>query len=271
MTVGNEFLADYARRRNQAVSIVPSSIELADYSALPESQDDKFVVCWTGSVSTLVHFEHARPALEQLARLVPLVVKIICSNPPGRPVAGAEMRFVEWSAEREASDVADCHAGIMMIRPYSPVAAGTRLSVELKQGDCVSGVAQWSDKGLVGITFDEQIDVLALLNSPGGKPRPRMPRIELNCTTTLRQDGTVFRARVVNISQGGICVNSPVDLELNGDVIVSLPDLHSAAGVVKWRDGDYYGIGFNRVYPVNELMAFLQEQQREEQQRKAVA
>lgn len=158
-----------------------------------------------------------------------------------------------------------------MIRPYSPVAAGTRLSVELKQGDWVTGIAQWSDKGLVGITFNEPIDVLALLNGPAGKPRPRMPRIALNCTATIRYQGVVFRADVANISQGGICLNSPVDLGVEGDVVVTLAGLHAAAGIVKWRDGNDYGIGFNRVYPVGELAAFLQEQQREEQQRQAVA
>ena len=212
-------------------------------------------------------------------KLVETTLYSLSADAPECPDRRGDERYVSLlrvgalmiDGRRELCLIRNVSAGGMMIRPYSPVAAGTRLSVELKQGDCVSGVAQWSDRGLVGITFDEQIDVLSLLNSPGGKPRPRMPRIELSCTTTLRQDGTVFRARVVNISQGGICVSSPVDLELNGDVIVSLPDLHSAAGVVKWRDGDYYGIGFNRVYPVNELMAFLQEQQREEQQRKAVA
>ena len=61
------------------------------------------------------------------------------------------------------------------------------------------------------------------------------------------------------------------NFELNANVVVSLIGLHAAAGVVKWRDGDYYGIGFNRVYPVHELMAFLKEQQREESSRRAVA
>jgi hypothetical protein len=155
----------------------------------------------------------------------------------------------------------------MMISPYSPIVVGTRLSVELKQGDTVEGLAQWSDNGLVGVTFDEPIDVLALLSAPGGRPRPRMPRIELNCTATLRYEKIVFRAEVANISQGGICLKSPVDLEVNDDVVITLSGLHAAAGVVKWRDGDYFGIGFNRVYPVGELMAFLQDQQRAEQQR----
>jgi PilZ domain len=76
---------------------------------------------------------------------------------------------------------------------------------------------------------------------------------------------------VANISQGGICVKSGSEMEINANVVVSLTGLHAAAGVVKWRDEDYYGIGFNRVFPVHELMAFLKEQQREEQDRRSVA
>ena len=167
---------------------------------------------------------------------------------------------------RELCLIRNVSAGGMMIRPYSPIAAGTRVSIELKQGDPVSGVAQWTDSGLVGVSFDTPIDVLALLNAPTGRPRPRMPRIELSCTASLRSNGSVFRARVANISQGGICVDSPVDLELGDDVVVTLSGLHAAAGVVKWKDGAFHGIGFNRVYPVDELMKFLKEQQRDQQQ-----
>lgn len=124
VTVGNDYLSAYARRRNDHVSIVPSSIELADYPLIPEAANDgKFVVCWSGSTSTLVHFEHARPALEKLASLLPLVMKIVCSKPPRRPIAGAEMRFVQWSAESEARDVGDCHVGIMPL-PDNEVSRG---------------------------------------------------------------------------------------------------------------------------------------------------
>ena len=170
---------------------------------------------------------------------------------------------------RELCLIRNVSAGGMMIRPYSPIAVGTAVAVELKHGETVSGVAQWSDKGLIGVSFDETIDVLALLDTTGLETRPRMPRIEINCTATVRHEGTVFRARVVNISQGGICIDSPVDLAINGDVVVTLNGLHAAAGVVKWQDGEVFGIGFNRVYPVHELMKFLQVQQQEERQKVA--
>jgi len=124
VTVGNDYLASYARRQNKDVFIVPSSIELDDYPTLPEAGDaSRFIVSWTGSVSTLVHFEHVRAALEQLARLLPLMVRVICSDPPAQPIAGAETEFVRWCAGREAADVADCHVGIMPL-PDDEVSRG---------------------------------------------------------------------------------------------------------------------------------------------------
>lgn len=199
--------------------------------------------------------------------------------PPEQPDRRQDERYVSLlrvgaliiDGRRELCLIRNISAGGMMIRPYSAVEPGTPVSVELKHGEAVNGVSQWSDKGLVGLTFDEPIDVLALLSASGGVPQPRMPRIDLSCSATVRCDGDVVRVRVVNISQGGICVIGNANFELNANVVVSLIGLHAAAGVVKWRDGDYYGIGFNRVYPVHELMAFLKEQQREESSRRAVA
>ena len=156
-----------------------------------------------------------------------------------------------------------------MIRPYSPIEPGTRVSVELKHGDSVSGVAQWSERGLVGITFDTQIDVLALLSASGMDTQPRMPRIEVDCIASVREDADVHKSRAMNISQGGICVKTNANLRIGAHVVVSLSGLEPAGGVVKWRDGDNYGIGFNRVFPVGELMSFLQEKKSSERKRAA--
>ena len=51
------------------------------------------------------------------------------------------------------------------------------------------------------------------------------------------------------------------------NVVVTLPGLTPAAGVVKWRSDQHYGIGFNRTMPLSELVAWLQEQQEREQRR----
>jgi hypothetical protein len=197
------------------------------------------------------------------------------SMPPPRPERRSEERFLSLlrvgalrlGDRRELCLIRNISAGGMMIRPYSPIDAGTPVSIELKHGDSVSGVAQWSERGLVGITFDEPIDVLALLSASGMETRPRMPRIELECMAMVRQGADVHRARAGNISQGGIGVRLTADLQVGAQVVVSLAGLPPAAGVVKWRDGDDYGIGFNRVFPVSELMCFLQEKKSAQQKR----
>lgn len=212
-------------------------------------------------------------------KLVETTQYSLSADAPVQPDRRHEERYVSLlrvgalvvGGRRELCLIRNISAGGMMIRPFSQLPTGTAVSIELKHGESVNGVTQWRDKGMVGVTFDQPIDVLALLSGPGEGARPRMPRIELSCSALLRCDGDVSRVRVENVSQGGACISCTFELELNANVVLSLPGLHAAAGVVKWREGDQYGIGFNRVYPVHELMGFLKEQQREEQNKRAVA
>jgi hypothetical protein len=163
---------------------------------------------------------------------------------------------------RELCLIRNVSAGGMLIRPYSPLAVGTAVSIELKHGETVSGVARWMEDGLVGIAFDEPIDILALLTAADDAPQPRMPRIELSCTAWVREDAEIYRTRTINISQGGMCVEGDPRPQLNSKVIVSLAGLEPIPGRVMWKEDDRCGIGFNRVLAVTELMNFLRQQQR---------
>jgi len=117
------------------------------------------------------------------------------------------------------------------------------------------------------VTFDAPIDVVALLSTAADGPRPRMPRIEVDCTAWLRVDGTVHRARASNISQGGLKVACRTALPVDADVVVSIDGLDPCPGLVRWSAEGEYGITFNRVLPLPLLVAWLQE--RREQLRAA--
>jgi glycosyltransferase involved in cell wall biosynthesis len=174
VTAGNDFLAGYARERNGNVFVVPTSIELARYRVLPEPLDDKpFTVCWTGSNSTLVHYEHAREPLERLARKIPLVVKVICNKAPSRAIAGATMDFVPWSVDNEASELGDCHVGIMPL-PDDEVSRG---KCGLKALQCMAAgrpvvvspvgvnkeIVRDGENGFLASTTDEWVEALSKL------------------------------------------------------------------------------------------------------------
>lgn len=204
-------------------------------------------------------------------RPVETTVYSLAASAPPQPERRTDERYLTLlrvgaivvDGRRELCLIRNISAGGMMIRAYSPLPAETPISVELKQGDPISGVVQWVEEGLTGVTFDSPVDVVGLLTAPGDGPRPRLPRIELDCTAWLRQDGDVLRTRLVNVSQGGVRVESAANLEIGGDVVVTLPGLTPAAGVVKWHDRDSYGIAFNRALVLSELVAWLKDQQQD--------
>ena len=169
---------------------------------------------------------------------------------------------------RELCLVRNISGGGMMIRAYSAIDPGTRLSVELKEGEPISGEAMWAKDGLIGINFDEHFDVLSLIAPADDGARPRMPRIEVSCTAWVREGAHMRRAKVANVSQGGIRVDTPAELTLRANVIVSLLGLSPVPGVVRWRDGNCYGIAFNHVLSLSDLVAWLQAQQEQQQRPK---
>ena len=209
---------------------------------------------------------------------VETTVYSLAASAPVQPDRRGSERFLSLlrvgaivvGGRRELCLIRNISAGGMMIRAYSPISVGTALSVELKQGDPVCGVVQWNEDGLTGVAFDAPIDVLALLAPPEAGPRPRLPRIEVECTAWVRQEAEVIRTQAVNVSQGGVCIETTATLTVGGDVVVTLPGLTPAAGVVKWSEGGAYGIKFNRVLVLSELVHWLKEQQQEERRRVAV-
>ena len=162
---------------------------------------------------------------------------------------------------RELCLIKNISTGGMLIRVYSDVAVGTRLAIELKHGESVAGQAQWVERESVGVCFDKPIDVISLLSLRQEGPRPRMPRIEVDCFATVRDGATVIRTKAVNISQGGLQVRSSAELDVRADVMVSLTGLPPEPAVVKWRDGEIYGISFNRLLSITQLVSWLQARQ----------
>ena len=160
---------------------------------------------------------------------------------------------------RELCLIRNISAGGMMIRAYCMVAIGARVVIELKCGEPVSGTAKWVQGETVGVEFDEPVDVVELLAASMDGPRPRMPRIEVGTIAWLRLDGDVFTVRAVDISQGGVKISVDRDLPVGSDVTITLPGLSPHGGVIRWSDGAFYGVTFNHVVALPQLVAWLNE------------
>lgn len=192
----------------------------------------------------------------------------LTDEPPAEPLNERPERFLSLlrvgtlviGERRELCMIRNISAAGMMIRVYSTVPIGTKAAVELKQGEPVEGTVAWAKDGALGLAFAEPIDVIDLISPPGDGPPPRMPRIELDAIAWVREGASVRRTRLFNVSQGGICVSSPVALTPEAEVIVTLNGLPPAPASVRWRDGDRYGITFHRVLPLPGLVSWLEEQ-----------
>ena len=160
---------------------------------------------------------------------------------------------------RELCLIKNVSAGGMLIRAYSRIEPGDRVSIELKQGEQVIGTARWTEGDCVGVTFDQPVDVVELISTSSDGPRPRMPRIEVQCTASVREGAIVHRTTAEDISQGGMKIRCATGLTLGAEVIVSLPGLPPIAGRVRWSTGDSYGISFNRVLALGQLVEWVQE------------
>ena len=159
---------------------------------------------------------------------------------------------------RELCLIKNISAGGMMIRAYCPIRKSTSVSIELKSGQPVTGKASWVKGDNVGVTFDEPIDVIEILSASADGPRPRMPRIEVDCIATVRDGANVYRMLVCDISQGGLKAKGEPVLERGCDLSISLPGLEPQPAALRWQQDGHVGISFNRLIPLGELVAWLQ-------------
>ena len=65
---GNEFLADYARKENKNVTIIPTTIDTDKYNFVDRTDNPEIVtIGWSGSFSTIQHLDTIRDVLQELA------------------------------------------------------------------------------------------------------------------------------------------------------------------------------------------------------------
>jgi glycosyltransferase involved in cell wall biosynthesis len=111
---GNAYLADYARRINPRVSVVPTTID-TDYHVRDTTVTKAPGVCigWTGSPTTIQHFNRTVPVFRRLkARYGEGVrFKLIGDGRYQEETLG--IRGQDWNASTEVRDLSDLDIGVM--------------------------------------------------------------------------------------------------------------------------------------------------------------
>jgi hypothetical protein len=166
---------------------------------------------------------------------------------------------------RRACSIRKLSAGGAILHCDHDVDIGERLELELMNGENLAGRVAWRRGSEVGLSFDTQIDVFAIIaqdivSQPG--ERRRMPRVELVCSALLDVDGRTQAVTTRDVSQGGVKLDVPFALAPEQKVTVTLDGLRPVEGVVRWAAGTLAGIAFLPELRWQELMLWLKERRR---------
>ena len=114
--VGNSYLASHAKNFNPNVIIFPSTIDLNYYQvpAVPENdKNGRVVIGWSGSHTTVEHFETILPVLKALKSKYGSKIHFEVYGDPHYKNAELNITGTPWSAETEVGTIASFDIGIM--------------------------------------------------------------------------------------------------------------------------------------------------------------
>ena len=111
---GNAYLAEKAKTMNQNTLIVPTTIDTDFHKPMPELRNTNSVLIgWSGSISTVKHFELLLPVLIKLKARYKEKLKFKIIGQKNYVSTELEVESVEWSEENEVRELNTLDIGIM--------------------------------------------------------------------------------------------------------------------------------------------------------------
>ncbi len=149
-------------------------------------------------------------------------------------------------------------AGGLMAELGYPLIVGEQVAVELSAQKIPASVV-WTRDGTVGLKFDQNVDLGELLAGRKARHgiRARPPRLEVDCTATLKLGKTYYTVDVHDISLGGIKVEPIEEYCLGKSVVVVVESLRPIRGEVRWFSERRAGIVFDKPIRFEELAEWI--------------
>lgn len=110
---GSEYLADYARKVNKNVVILPTAIDLNRYPLQEEKRIPKknFTIGWIGSPSTAMYLQTIAPALRRFCQ--EHNAKLVLVGSGNIELPGIPLEIRSWSEQTEVEEMMQFDVGIM--------------------------------------------------------------------------------------------------------------------------------------------------------------
>ena len=110
---GNKYLAEYARRFNQHVVIIPTTIDTKEYYPRKKIQNDKVCIGWSGSATTIPHLKTQVAALRILKKKYGEKVYFKIIGDAFFYDKELEVKGLAWEKKNEIEELSEFDIGIM--------------------------------------------------------------------------------------------------------------------------------------------------------------
>jgi glycosyltransferase involved in cell wall biosynthesis len=139
VSVGNEFLAEFARKHQPNVTICPTVVNTTTYhNQIKDQFQGEVIIGWTGTYTNLHNLQLVNDVIGKLQQKYPIKFLIICNRDP--KLTGVNYFFKKWEITSEIYDLMQIHIGIM------PLA-----SSDLEKGKCGFKAIQYNSLGIPAV------------------------------------------------------------------------------------------------------------------------
>jgi glycosyltransferase involved in cell wall biosynthesis len=112
VSVGNEYLAAFARQYNSNVIEIPTVVNTETvHNKLQDQQTNSPAIGWTGTFSTLKYLDMVLPVLQELQETHSFSFVVIADKDPALHLRN--YRFIKWNKDTESEDLLNFHIGLM--------------------------------------------------------------------------------------------------------------------------------------------------------------
>ena len=171
---GNEYLKAYASQFNEHVEVIPTTIDTHEYQKKPSLKTDEVVVIgWSGSITTIKHFEYAIPFLEILKKKYGSRIRIKVIGDGNYRNHDLEIQGIHWNKSSEIEELSSIDIGIMPL-PDDPWARGKcglkglqymalEIATVMSPVGVNTSIIQDGVNGYLATTIDEWVEKISFL------------------------------------------------------------------------------------------------------------